>query len=112
MRARAGEALLGRAQTVESAVLLVRVANWRFLATFDPNGPATFARNLERAEAALKAFKDADGSAAIRAPDPRRHGESGRLWQQLPGDRQRPGQPEDGVRDRHQAARNRDRRAR
>ena len=42
VRARAGEALLGRAQTVESAVLLVRVANWRFLATFDPNGPVSY----------------------------------------------------------------------
>jgi hypothetical protein len=53
VRARGGEALLGRAQTVEGAVLLVRVANWRFLATFDSNGPATFARNVEKAEAAL-----------------------------------------------------------
>ncbi|WP_457106749.1 HAMP domain-containing methyl-accepting chemotaxis protein [Methylobacterium sp. P5_C11] len=65
VRARANEAMLGRAQTVESAVLLVRVANWRFLATFDPDGPATFAKNVERAEAALKAFADADGSATF-----------------------------------------------
>ena len=65
VRARAGEALLGRAQTVESAVLLVRVANWRFLATFDPNGPATFAKNVEAAEAALKVFENAEGAAAF-----------------------------------------------
>ena len=65
VRARAGEALLSRAQTVESAVLLVRVANWRFLATFDPNGPATFAKNVEKAEAALKALQDAEGAAAF-----------------------------------------------
>jgi methyl-accepting chemotaxis protein len=38
---------------VESAVLLVRVANWRFLATLDPKGPATFKANQEKASAAL-----------------------------------------------------------
>jgi methyl-accepting chemotaxis protein len=65
VRARAGGALVGSAQTVESAVLLVRVANWRFLATFDPNGPATFAQNVEKAQAALKAFKEADASATF-----------------------------------------------
>ena len=37
----------------ESAVLLVRVANWRFMATNDPNGQATFRTNSEKAEAAL-----------------------------------------------------------
>ncbi len=37
----------------EAAVLLVRVANWRFLATNDPKGPATFEANVEKAEAAL-----------------------------------------------------------
>jgi methyl-accepting chemotaxis protein len=38
---------------IESAVLLVRVANWRFLATLDPKGPATFKTNQEKASAAL-----------------------------------------------------------
>jgi len=65
VRARAGEPLLVRAQAVESAVLLVRVANWRFLATFDPNGPATFAKAVANAEAALKAFQAAEGAAAV-----------------------------------------------
>ncbi|WP_244507636.1 methyl-accepting chemotaxis protein [Methylobacterium phyllostachyos] len=65
VRARASASLLGPAQTVESAMLLVRVANWRFLATFDPNGPATFAKNVEKAEAALKVFKEAEGAAAF-----------------------------------------------
>jgi methyl-accepting chemotaxis protein len=37
----------------EKAVLLVRVANWRFLATGDPNGPATFKSNLLNARAAF-----------------------------------------------------------
>jgi methyl-accepting chemotaxis protein len=59
VRGKAGGALLARAQDIESAVLLVRVANWRFLATADPNGPATFARNAEKARAALKVFRDA-----------------------------------------------------
>ncbi|MCJ2137511.1 methyl-accepting chemotaxis protein [Methylobacterium sp. J-026] len=63
--ARASAALLGDAQTVESAVLLVRVANWRFLATLDPKGPATFTKNVEKAEATLKAFQGAEGSIAF-----------------------------------------------
>ncbi|SDA21357.1 Methyl-accepting chemotaxis protein [Methylobacterium sp. UNC378MF] len=67
VRARASESLLGRAQTAESAVLLVRVANWRFLATFDTNGPATFAKNVEKAEAALKTFQNSEGAAGFAA---------------------------------------------
>ena len=35
-------AQIGQAANVDSAVLLVRVSNWRFLATRDPQGPATF----------------------------------------------------------------------
>ena len=42
---------------VESAVLLVRVANWRFLATLDPKGPATFKTNREKAATALAALE-------------------------------------------------------
>jgi methyl-accepting chemotaxis protein len=38
---------------VESSVLLVRVANWRFLATLDPKGPATFKTNEGKARTAL-----------------------------------------------------------
>jgi len=63
-----GGALFGSAQTVEAAMLLVRVANWRFLATLDPNGPATFAKSVEKAESALKAFTEGDGSAAFATP--------------------------------------------
>ncbi|MGU3407936.1 methyl-accepting chemotaxis protein [Methylobacterium brachiatum] len=65
VRAQAGGATLGEAQSVESAILLVRVANWRFLATFDPKGPATFATNVEKAKAALAAFKAAEGTTAF-----------------------------------------------
>ncbi|KTS04916.1 chemotaxis protein [Methylobacterium radiotolerans] len=66
VRSQADEATLSRAQTVESAMLLVRVANWRFLATFDPKGPATFATNVEKAEKAMKALRNADGSAPFQ----------------------------------------------
>jgi len=65
VRTRAGEPLLVRAQAVESTVLLVRVANWRFLATFDPNGPTTFAKAVEKAEATLKIFQEAEGAGAF-----------------------------------------------
>jgi methyl-accepting chemotaxis protein len=41
------------ASNVEAAVLLVRVANWRFLATNDPKGPATFKTNSDNAQAAI-----------------------------------------------------------
>ncbi|GJD29121.1 hypothetical protein PMNALOAF_0353 [Methylobacterium adhaesivum] len=67
VRARADESTLSRAQSVESAMLLVRVANWRFLATFDPKGPATFATNVAKAEAASKALRTTDGSAPFLA---------------------------------------------
>jgi hypothetical protein len=48
---------------VETAVLLVRVANWRFLATLDPKGMATFETNDAKASAALDALD------AIAGPD-------------------------------------------
>jgi methyl-accepting chemotaxis protein len=50
-------ALATAAGHVESAILLVRVANWRFLATLDPKGPATFKTNQEKAAAALTALE-------------------------------------------------------
>jgi len=70
VRANAGGATLAAAQTAESAILLVRVANWRFLATLDPKGPATFATAVEKAKAALEAFKASEGGAAF-APQTR-----------------------------------------
>jgi diguanylate cyclase (GGDEF)-like protein len=48
-------------------VLLVRVANWRFQATRDPSGPATFKANVENAQAAIAAFEKADLPDAVRA---------------------------------------------
>ena len=47
------QAVLDAAASVEHAVLLVRIANWRFLATNDPKGPATFRTNVDSASAAL-----------------------------------------------------------
>jgi methyl-accepting chemotaxis protein WspA len=46
-----------QADSVESAMLLVRVANWRFLATHDPQGPAAFATNAAKAEKVLAQFE-------------------------------------------------------
>ncbi len=65
MRARASDAQVLQAAATESAVLLVRVANWRFLATQDPNGPATFATNAGKAEAALKLLRGSDAAGAF-----------------------------------------------
>jgi methyl-accepting chemotaxis protein len=53
---------------VESAVLLMRVANWRFLATRDPQGPATFATYSQKADAALKTLRDLDTGAEFTRP--------------------------------------------
>jgi methyl-accepting chemotaxis protein len=52
---------------IESAVLLVRVANWRFLATRDPKGPATFKTNAEHASATIAALEKAELSDSVRA---------------------------------------------
>ncbi|AWN49339.1 chemotaxis protein [Methylobacterium terrae] len=59
---------IGRAAAVESATLLVRIANWRFLATMDAGGPATFGTNVRAAEAALKALADQDVLGAFAKP--------------------------------------------
>jgi methyl-accepting chemotaxis protein len=58
--------ILGRAAEVETTTLLVRVANWQFLATFEPHGQEMFKANVERARAAL-----ADLEAVSSAPDVR-----------------------------------------
>jgi methyl-accepting chemotaxis protein len=59
----ADAAVQGAAARVESAILLVRVANWRFLATLDPKGVATFKTNQNKAKAALDGL-DGVGEAA------------------------------------------------
>jgi methyl-accepting chemotaxis protein len=59
--------ILTAAQTAESAVLLVRVANWRFLATHDAKGPATFVTSHQKAAEALKALAAKNPPAAVAA---------------------------------------------
>jgi HAMP domain-containing protein len=59
--------VVAAAQTAESAVLLVRVANWRFLATHDPKGPATFITSHQKAGEALKALAAKNPPAAVAA---------------------------------------------
>jgi methyl-accepting chemotaxis protein len=59
------------ASGLEAKVLLVRVANWRFLATRDPKGLATFKTNVGKAQADLAALGDAGlppNLAAMLAP--------------------------------------------
>ncbi|GJD48303.1 hypothetical protein OPKNFCMD_1020 [Methylobacterium crusticola] len=68
IRATGSDSEIARAAAVESAMLLVRVSNWRFLAVQDAAGPATFQTNTRAAEAALKALADLDGRGAyVRA---------------------------------------------
>jgi hypothetical protein len=54
---------------VESAILLVRVANWRFLATRDPKGPATFKTNAARSR---RHRGTGEGRVAGQRPTPHR----------------------------------------
>jgi methyl-accepting chemotaxis protein len=58
---------IAAASQLESAMLLVRVANWRFLATHDPNGPTTFKANAEQAAAVLGRFDRQVDNAERRA---------------------------------------------
>src|SRR5450755_471590 len=48
------------ATVLEAKVLLVRVANWRMLATRDPKGIATFKANTEKAQAQIAVLEKAD----------------------------------------------------
>jgi methyl-accepting chemotaxis protein len=67
VRASSEGATITRARDIETAVLLVRVANWRFLATSDPKGPATFTTNIDKAHAAIAEFEKAAGDAKLTA---------------------------------------------
>jgi methyl-accepting chemotaxis protein len=64
-RATGDPELLTAAQGAESSILLVRVANWRFLATHDAKGPATFLSNSQKANEALNALGAKDPPAAV-----------------------------------------------
>ncbi|MCK2052898.1 methyl-accepting chemotaxis protein [Methylobacterium sp. 37f] len=65
IRANGSAAQISQAQTFESAILLTRMSNWRFLATLDPKGPATFAENARKAVAAGKALRGLDPDQAF-----------------------------------------------
>jgi methyl-accepting chemotaxis protein len=52
--------------SLEPLVLLVRVSNWRFLATHDPKGAATFKNNMEKARQGIAALEKADPPANVR----------------------------------------------
>lgn len=66
-RAQSDVSVRAQAATVESSVLLVRVANWRFLATNDPKGPATFKASNEKAQAALAELDKNPAAAGLQA---------------------------------------------
>jgi methyl-accepting chemotaxis protein len=59
--------VIAAGEAVERTVLLVRVANWRFLATRDAGGPAAFRANVGRAQEAIDAFDklNASGTATF-----------------------------------------------
>ena len=69
-RATHDPAMAEAAANVNAAILLVRVANWRFMATSDKGGPATFKTNSDKAQAALAALEKATnpGVVALVAP--------------------------------------------
>ncbi len=58
---------LSQVQSAEAAVLLVRVANWRFLATLDPKGSKTFADNVVKAQSAMKVLRSSDTDGQFTA---------------------------------------------
>ena len=60
------QATVTLAGQVEAAVLLVAIANWRFLATRDANGPKTFRSNLEKARAILADLESSSPPDQIR----------------------------------------------
>ena len=58
--------IMSDAAAAEKAVLLVRVANWRFLATRDPNGSATFQAAVGQAKSTLETL-DRQGDVNLAA---------------------------------------------
>ncbi len=59
--------LIAAGSDVEAMVLLVRIANWRFLATLDPKGPATFTAAVDKADAAIATLEKVPTAARLKA---------------------------------------------
>jgi methyl-accepting chemotaxis protein len=67
VRAGSDQSIAAFAGEVEAAVLLVRVANWRFLATREARGPETFRSNLAKAREVMANLERASLPAEARA---------------------------------------------
>jgi methyl-accepting chemotaxis protein len=65
-RASGDASLIRGAGDIEPAVLLVRIANWRFLATHDAGGTANFKSNASKASAAIAALEQGEAANAVR----------------------------------------------
>jgi methyl-accepting chemotaxis protein len=67
--ARASEAaeVIAAVTDLESKILLVRIANWRFLALRDAKGPTTFRTSIDRAQQRLAAIERGAPPAEVRA---------------------------------------------
>jgi len=61
-----GDAAAAAIASLEPLVLLVRVSNWRFLATHEPKGAANFKNNVEKARQGIAALEKADPPANVR----------------------------------------------
>ncbi len=61
-RASGNAAIAAKASDVYADVLAVGVANWRFLATSDPKGPAAFEATVAKASAELDALQSLSGN--------------------------------------------------
>ncbi|MFE1598822.1 methyl-accepting chemotaxis protein [Methylobacterium sp. ID0610] len=68
IRAHGEEAQIAQGALVEAAVLLTRVANWRYLATLDAKGPSTFAIHSGKAKLALRSLRARDPERRFAEP--------------------------------------------
>jgi methyl-accepting chemotaxis protein len=63
----ADRTLAAGAVDLETDVLLLRIANWRFLATRDAKGPATFKTNADKTAAAIASLEKVEMPDNVRA---------------------------------------------
>jgi hypothetical protein len=70
-RAQSETSVRAQAIDLEAAVLKLHIANWRFLATHDPKGPATFKATADKAHEALGTLENSPAAgdlASLIAP--------------------------------------------